>query len=80
MSVILDSRFQNCSVPHHAHFDNYEGLVRPLNQKLCLFEKVPNHDFGNWAFQCRNNSNIALVCMEEPGAIGHELRVSKKCI
>ena len=78
MSFDLDATFHNCSIPNQNHFDNYEGWVRPMNKKLCLFENVMSHDFGSWEFQCHNNSNIALVCMEEPGAIGHELKVSEK--
>ena len=75
---MFDLTSQACNAPTKAHF-NYDGqqTLRDMNQKLCLFESVTVGDNDNWSFQCHANSNIALVCMEEPGAIYHQLRVSK---
>ena len=74
---MFDPTSQACIAPTKAHF-NYDGpnMVRDMNQKLCLFESVTVDHNDNWSFQCHDNSNIALVCMEE-GAIEDKLRVSK---
>ena len=76
---MFDLTSQACNAPTFAHF-NTDGTetLRDMNQKLCLFESVTiDPPIDNWSFQCRANSNIALVCMEDPGAIYHQLRVSK---
>ena len=77
--IMFNPTSQDCNAPTYDHF-NYDvsATLRDMNHKLCFFESVTEDFPGNWSFQCRHNSNIALVCMEDHGAIGHELRVSKK--